>query len=88
MKKQQVYNQPSREPSRTLIRIEDINIDAGYFHVILPGWNTKEKIKLLFDDVSIEIQTRIKLGQLQFHARVNIGCECKSKLFFIDWETE
>ena len=71
---------------RTLIRIEEVNTETGDFHVIVPGWNVREKVRLLLKDLPSELRDLIKPGK-RLHARVNVECENAKELVFCDWET-
>ena len=77
--------QPSREASRTLVRVEDASLDDGYFHVVVPGWNPRVKIRVLVDDLPGDVRKLVKPGN-RFHARANVGCEKVEELYFCNWE--
>ncbi|MBI3920225.1 MAG: hypothetical protein HY318_02310 [Armatimonadetes bacterium] len=79
---------PSRRPWRTLIHIHDVDDSMeGLFHVILPGWNVREKIPLWRDHLPANIQPLVQPGKW-LHAQVNIGAEEYQDLYFDEWETE
>jgi hypothetical protein len=75
---------PSRYPSRTLIRIEDVDQDNAY--VVVPGWNPQEVIRLALRAISSDVRAYIKVGA-RLHAHVNIGAERQEELYFDLWET-
>lgn len=78
---------PSERPWRTLIRVCDVDHADGFFHVILPGWDSRAKVRLDLEEVPDEIRELVEPGK-RFHAKVNIGAESKSDLHFEDWESE
>ena len=78
---------PSEKLWRTLIRVSDVDHADGFFHVILPGWDSRAKVRLDLKEVPDEIRRLVKPDK-RFHARVNIGAESKSDLRFDDWESE
>lgn len=78
---------PSRRPWRSLVRVYDIDIDRGFFYVIVPGWDARAKIRLDLENVPGEIQELVKPGK-RFHAQVNIGAKSAYELYFDEWETE
>jgi len=76
-----------RKSWRTLIRVEDVfrgNIPET-FDVILPGWNSREIIRLRLDMVPHQSHDKIQPG-FRFHAKVNKGAEDQSDLYFKDFE--
>lgn len=79
---------PTRKPWRTLLRVDSIDSEKGYFYVVIPGWNPKEIVRLRLKDVPETIRTRVQQEQARFHARVNIGAENYEDLFFADWEQQ
>ncbi|MFY9820529.1 MAG: hypothetical protein WAM82_04055 [Thermoanaerobaculia bacterium] len=74
---------PSRYPSRTLVRVEDVDRENAY--VVLPGWNPQEVIRLTREAISPDVRSYLKAGA-RFHARVNIGAERQDELYFEQWE--
>lgn len=78
---------PSRKPWRTLVRVEEVEHDKKYFYVVVPGWNSRKKIRLYFDDLPQEMQSLIQPGK-RFHAQVNVGATNEDELYFHAWETE
>lgn len=78
---------PSRKAVRTLIRVNDIDQDRGFFYVVIPGWDVRTKVRLDLSNVPDTLRSLIQPGK-RFHAQVNIGAESSSDLFFDDWEME
>ncbi len=76
---------PSRRPWRTLVRIEDIDEERELLHIIIPGWDPKSVIRLLFKDIPSKFRTCIS-QQPRFYAKVNIGAEEHTELYLEDWE--
>ena len=74
---------PSRYPSRTLVRVEDMDQDNAY--VVLPGWNPQEVIRLTLRAISPDVRAYVKVGA-RLHAHVNIGAERQEELYFDLWE--
>lgn len=79
---------PSRQPWRTLIRIEDYDKSRRVLHVVIPAWDAKQTVGLQIQDVSGEVRKRIEAGQEHFHAQVNLGAETYEGLYFTGWESE
>jgi len=75
--------QPSRYPSRTLVRVEAVDQDNVY--VVLPGWNPQEVIRLTRAAIGPDVRSYIEAGA-RLHARVNIGAERQDELYFDQWE--
>lgn len=80
---------PSRKPWRTLVRVEEVEEDSNqkYFYVVVPGWDTRKKIRLYFDDLPSTMHKVIKAGK-RFHAQVNVGAEIDGDLYFDGWEAK
>ncbi len=79
---------PSRQPWRTLIRVEEYDASRKIMHVVIPAWDTNQTVGLQIQDVSSEIQQRILDGHEHFHAQVNLGAETYEDLYFTEWEPE
>jgi hypothetical protein len=78
----------SRQPWRTLVRIEEYDKTREVLHVVIPAWDANQTIGLQIQDVSNEIQQRILEGHEHFHAQVNLGAETYEDLYFTAWEPE
>jgi hypothetical protein len=80
---------PSRRPWRTLVVVEDVDLEDGrqQAYVSVPAWNRHEVIGLYLPDLPLLIRERIVSGAL-LHAAVNIGAEYAKELFFEDWESQ
>jgi hypothetical protein len=78
---------PSRKPWRTLINVESVNIDTipKLFFVSIPGWDSKEIIRLPLDLVSPGKRPLIHEG-FRFFAKVNKGTDRSETLFFSEFE--
>ena len=76
---------PTRRPWRSLVRIEDIEPEHGYFHVVIPGWGSGQKVRISLNELPENIQRRIVPGN-RMHAKVNRGAKKPEDLFFDDWE--
>jgi hypothetical protein len=78
---------PSRKPWRTLVRIEEVDLEGKYFYVVIPGWNVREKIRISLEDVP-EIIKPLLVPEKRLHAQVNLGVESHEQLYFDGWEQE
>lgn len=80
---------PSRQAWRTLVRVEDVAPDPPhpFVFVVLSSWNPNEVVRLRLEHLPAPIQQRAA-GGARFHARVNLGAEHHSELYFQDWEPE
>lgn len=76
----------TRRPWRTLVRFEEIEPEGGYSYVVVPGWDSQKRIRLLNSDCPDNIIEQVKLGQVRCHAKVNIGAESDEDLYFTEWE--
>jgi len=78
---------PGRKPWRTLIRAEDVDTDSvpALLYVVLPGWNSREIIRLPLDLIPPVFRDRIRPG-VRFHALVNKGAESQEELYFDKFE--
>lgn len=79
--------QPDRRAWRTLVRVDDIDLDQHCFYVVIPAWNVRTKVRIYNDNVPADIRALIEPDR-RFHAVVNTGAERARDLFFDDWETE
>lgn len=78
---------PSRKPWRTLINVESVNLDTmpKLFFVSIPGWDSKEIIRLPLDLISADKTPLIREGY-RFFAKVNKGTDTSETLFFSEFE--
>jgi CheY-like chemotaxis protein len=76
-----------RKPWRTLLRIEEVDLDSKpqMLYVTLPGWNSKEIVRLPFDLIPREFHANLKLG-MRFHAETNKGTDNQDDLYFYDFD--
>ena len=76
-----------RKAWKVLVRVEEIYQDSKpeMFDVILPGWNSREIIRLPFEIVKREYRDRIK-PETRFHAYVNKGAESQEDLYFKNFQ--
>jgi CheY-like chemotaxis protein len=78
---------PSRKSTRALVRVNDIDLDRGFFYVVVPGWDVRAKVRLDLYNVPTEIRKLVKPDK-RFHAQVNTGAQSAHDLYFDEWETE
>jgi hypothetical protein len=78
--------QPDRKPIRTLIKVEEVVLEAEYLYVVIPSWNATSKVRLMFADLPKNIRALVEENR-HFHAAVNIGTERPEDLFFESWES-
>lgn len=71
--------------SRTLIRVVDL--DEKEAHLILPGFDVRQKVKIPLKDFPKKIRSILVPGK-RLHAQVNLGAEEAEDLRFTDWESE
>lgn len=76
-----------RKPWRTLLRIEDVDLDSKpqMLYVILPGWNSKEIIRLPLDLIPKNFHANLKPG-IRFHALANKGADNQDDLYFYNFD--
>ncbi len=78
---------PSREPIKTLVRIE--NVDDGQrpeiVYAVIPSWNPKEVIRFPLILVPEDIREKIS-GGARLLALVNLGAEDHTELFLDSFE--
>lgn len=74
----------ARRPWRTLVRVVELEKPGGYFYVVVPGWNSEQKIRTYFEDVPEDVRPLIEPGRRLF-AQVNIGAENSDELYFYNW---
>jgi hypothetical protein len=78
---------PSRKPWRTLIAVESVagELLPALFYVTIPGWDSKEIVRLQLDLIPEEQRLRIQPG-FRFFAAVNKGAERPEELYFSNFE--
>ncbi|MGA2989586.1 MAG: hypothetical protein ABSD88_03845 [Candidatus Korobacteraceae bacterium] len=78
---------PSRRAWRTLLRVESVEVGSkpALFYVAIPGWDSKEIIRLPLDLIPYQRRTLLKPG-FRFFASVNKGAEQPEALFFTNFE--
>ncbi len=78
---------PSRKPWRTLIAVESVARDLlpPLFYIAIPGWDSKEIVRLQLDLIPEEQRVWIQPG-FRFFAAVNKGAERPEELFFSNFE--
>ncbi len=81
--------EPHRKPFRTLVRIEEVDLDGpiGLVYIVLPGRKPKEVLKLTLDNLPEDIRPLVEPGR-RLHAHVNIGASQHDELYFEAWEPE
>ncbi len=74
-------------PVKTLIRIEERDDDQKppIVYCTIPAWSPREVVRFSLDIVDKELMDHIRPGE-RFFAKVNIGAEDQSELFFVDFE--
>lgn len=75
--------QPDRRPWRAMIRVTQVENEN--LRVILPGWNMKEEVQLNKNTFPKKLHQFLSPGE-RFFAKVNIGADEQSKLYFTDFE--
>ena len=78
---------PSRKAWRALVRVVRVDLENKMSSVVLPGWNSKEEIRLPLSIIPTKYHDKIIPGE-RFHASVNKGVENKDRLYFDDFEFE
>lgn len=76
-----------RKPWRTLVRVDDIDEENGYFYVVVPAWDPNQKIRIKKTDLPDEVLENLR-KKSRFHALVNVGAEFHQEIFFDTWESE
>lgn len=78
---------PTRRPWRTLVRVEEVDSQRGFFYAVISSWDAEKKIKIGAEGVPAEIRRDLEAGK-RFHAKVNTGADSYEDLFFDEWEPE
>lgn len=73
-----------RRPWRTQVHVVDLEGERGRMYVHVPAWGD-DLIRLGIRDVPEAIQNELD-GDYRCYARVNLGAESPSDLFFDEWE--
>jgi hypothetical protein len=76
----------TRKPYKTLIRVESIEreLRPALFFVAIPGWDSKEIVRLPLDLLPADKRELVKSGD-RFFASINKGAERSESLFFRDF---
>ncbi len=75
-----------RKPRRQLVRVEEC-IEDEYAYVVVPGWDPHKRIRIQCESMPQPVLAKIKNDEIvRLHAKVNIGAEEESELYFTDWE--
>ncbi len=76
----------SRKAWRTLIRVEDVNLNTNpqLLIVVIPAWDAREKVRLPLEIIPNEKRENFSKPGVRFHAEVNIGAETSAELYFTD----
>ncbi len=78
---------PSREPIKTLVRIENVDDEQRpkIVYAVVPSWNPKEVIRFPIALVPSDIRENIREG-VRLWAQVNLGAEDHTQLFLDSFE--
>ena len=81
------YFSTTRRGWRTLVRVVDVDTESavGALYVVVPAWDSRREIRLLFDALPDAIREVVP-KQERLHAVVNIGAEHPNDLYFDEWE--
>jgi hypothetical protein len=74
----------SRRGWRTLVRIEEIDIKAGFIYLIIPAWNPNDGIKLRTISWPKHIADLSRLP-ISLYAEVNLNAEKQEELYLDNW---
>lgn len=74
-----------RKAWRTLIRIEDVDEQAKMIYLVLPGWDSSERIRVPIAMFPTESQKFLMSG-FRFHAEVNLGADNPDEIFLKKFE--
>jgi CheY-like chemotaxis protein len=75
----------SRKPWRTLVRIEEIDLQILRVYVVIPGWDPNEVVSLPLLMFS-ESQRKELVPKARFFAKVNTGADHQEELYLTDFE--
>lgn len=76
---------PSRRPWRTLVRVEEVNLERGYISAIVPGWSAQDGVQIQLESVPTGVRSRLR-PDARFFCQVNVGAESGEELFVDGWE--
>jgi hypothetical protein len=78
---------PTRKPWRTLLRVESVATGSrpALFYVAIPGWDSKEIVRLPLDLIPEGKRKLVKPG-FRFFANVNKGADRSEALFFTKFQ--
>jgi hypothetical protein len=74
----------NRKPSRTLVRVEEVEKDVVY--LVVPGFSQQDVIRIRRGDLPRSIDEIVGKGRTRLHAFVNLGAETEDELFFENWD--
>jgi hypothetical protein len=78
---------PSREPVRTIVRIENVDSKQNppIVYGILPSWNPHQVIRFPINVIAPNLQQYVQ-PEKRFFVHVNIGAEDEAELYFDGFE--
>ena len=78
---------PSREPVRTIVRIESVDREQKppIVYAVVSSWNPREVVRFPLDVVAQNLRGYVEPDKRLF-AKVNIGAEDQADLYFEDFE--
>lgn len=76
-----------RKPWRTLVRVDDLDEENGFFYVIVPAWDPNQIIRIKKMDLPKNIQGKL-VRKSRVHAEVNVGAEFHQEIYFDNWEPD
>jgi hypothetical protein len=74
---------PPRKPWTNMFRVDDIDETSNpqQVYVVVPGWESKEAIKLTLDMFPEALREHVKPNE-RFYAEINLGAETQEDLYF------
>jgi len=78
---------PSREPVRTIVRIEDVDSKQNppTVYGILPSWNPRQVVRFPIDVIDEKLRKYVRADE-RFFVHVNLGAEDEAELYLDDFE--
>jgi CheY-like chemotaxis protein len=78
---------PDRKPWRTLVRIEEVNLDSEIpiVYAVIPGWEPDKVVRFPLV-IFPEVLRKMVVPGARFFAKVNIGATHHDELYFEDFE--